>query len=209
MGIEPELLPHIFELFVQADSSLARSQGGLGIGLTLVRRLVELHGGTVTAHSAGPGQGSEFEVRLPALPTSGTDARKPEEDGLRSGGPPRRVLVVDDNVDAAESTALLLRFLGHEVQVAHDGPSALEAARQFRPEIVLLDIGLPGMSGYEVARALRARPEGRGVVLAAVTGYGQEEDRRQSREAGFDYHLTKPLAPGALTAFVASPESRA
>ncbi len=205
IGIPPDLLPRVFDLFTQAERTLARSQGGLGVGLTLVKKLVELHGGGVEAHSAGPGRGSEFVVRLPALPEVPAGDGQPPEDSGRVSGPPRRVLVVDDNVDAAESAAMLLRFLGHEVEVVYDGPSALEAAREFRPEIILLDIGLPGMSGYDVARALRARSENQGVVLAAVTGYGQDDDLRRSREAGFDYHLTKPLAPGALTAFVAAP----
>jgi signal transduction histidine kinase len=205
VGIAPELLPRIFDLFVQADQSLARSQGGLGIGLTLVRRLVEMHGGSIAVASPGVGQGSEFTVRLPALPLSAETGAGPGDESPRSVGPPRRVLVVDDNVDAAESEALLLRFLGHVVEVAYNGPAALEVVREFRPEIVLLDIGLPGMSGYEVARAIRALPEARGVVLAAVTGYGQEQDRRRAHEAGFDHHLTKPLAPSALTAFIDSP----
>ncbi len=212
IGIGPELLPRVFDLFTQADNSLARSQGGLGIGLTVVKRLVELHGGTVAATSPGPGRGSEFVVCLPLLETPVDAAAGPgqavEAPRLApSLVPKRRVLVVDDNVDAAESAAMLLRFLGHEVAVAYDGPRALAAVCDFRPEIVLLDIGLPGMSGYDVARELRARPEGKGLVLAAVTGYGQDEDRRQAAAAGFDCHLTKPLAPGALTSFVASPES--
>jgi signal transduction histidine kinase/ActR/RegA family two-component response regulator len=203
VGIAPELLPRVFDLFTQGDRSLARSQGGLGIGLTLVRRLVQMHGGSVTATSPGVGQGSEFVVRLPALAEAAEEVG-PGDEPLRAAGTPRRVLVVDDNVDAAESAALLLRCLGHVVEVAYEGPSALGAAREFRPEVVLLDIGLPGMSGYDVARALRERPEGQGVVLAALTGYGQEQDRRRSREAGFDVHLTKPVGPAALAAFVES-----
>jgi CheY-like chemotaxis protein len=189
---------------VQADRSLDRSQGGLGVGLTLVRRIVELHEGTVAATSPGLGRGSEFIVRLPALPHGSTAAQASSEEAPRGPRSPRRVLVVDDNVDAAESTATLLRFQGHEVQTAHDGPATLEAVRAFHPEIVLLDIGLPGMNGYEVARALRALPECRGLVLAAVTGYAREEDRRRAREAGFDHHLTKPLAAKTLTALVSA-----
>jgi signal transduction histidine kinase/CheY-like chemotaxis protein len=204
IGIAPELLPRIFDLFIQADRSLARTQGGLGLGLTLVRRLVQMHGGSVTATSPGVGQGSEFMVRLPALAEGVPEESAGAEEPVRAAEVRRRVLVVDDNVDAAESTAVLLRFSGHEIAVAHDGHAALQAVRDFRPEIVLLDIGLPGMSGYDVARALRALPECRGMVLAAVTGYGQEEDRRRSREAGFDYHLTKPLAPSALAEVIVS-----
>jgi CheY-like chemotaxis protein len=209
IGIAPEVLPRIFDLFTQADHSLARSQGGLGVGLTLARRLVELHGGTLTATSAGLGQGSEFCIRLPVLPTTVAEIDTRAERAAALDGPPRRVLVVDDNADAADSAAMLLRLSGHQVEVAHDGHSALEAARAFRPEIVLLDIGLPGMNGYEVARELRSRPENRGLVLAAVTGYGQDEDRRRAHEAGFDYHLTKPLAPGVLTSFIAAPPAPA
>jgi CheY-like chemotaxis protein/two-component sensor histidine kinase len=207
IGIAPDLLPHVFDLFVQADRSLARSQGGLGIGLTLVRRLVEMHGGTVTACSPGPGRGSEFVVRLPALPEGGVDDGRgtPSED-VRRSGPRRRVLVVDDNVDAAESAAMLLRIWGHEVRTVHDGSSVLGVVRDFRPDVVLLDIGLPGMDGYEVARRLRGEPSLAGLVLAAMTGYGQDEDRRKSREAGFDVHLTKPLNPDTLEAFISSPE---
>jgi len=204
-GIDPEFLPRVFDLFSQADRSLARTRGGLGIGLMLVRRFVEMHGGTVTASSPGIGQGSEFVVRLPALPADVLEIEGPKEAALPAAGPSRRVLVVDDNVDAAESSAFLLRFAGHEVEVAHDGEAALSAVRNFRPELVLLDIGLPGLNGYEVARELRSRPEGEGVILAAVTGYGQDDDRRRARDAGFDYHLTKPLDPETLTAFVESP----
>ncbi len=206
IGIAADLLPHVFDLFIQAERSLARSQGGLGVGLTLVKKLVEMHGGTVTAASPGLGQGSEFVVRLPAVvepPSAGVE--NPPARAARPAGSRRRVLVVDDNVDAAESAALLLRMWGHEVRVIHDGPAVLQAVRRFRPDVVLLDIGLPGMSGYDVARQLRSQPEGKGLVLAALTGYGQEEDRRKSREAGFDFHLTKPPNPDTLEAFIASP----
>ncbi|HTK75997.1 MAG TPA: ATP-binding protein [Gemmataceae bacterium] len=204
-GIDPEFLPRVFELFSQADRSLAHSQGGLGIGLMLVRSLVELHGGMVTAESPGIGQGSEFVVRLPALPAEAVAENRETIGRFAVAGILRRVLVVDDNLDAAESSAFLLRFSGHEVEIANDGEAALRAVRDFRPDIVLLDIGLPGLSGYEVAREIRSRPDGKGVILAAVTGYGQEDDRRHAREAGFDYHLTKPLDPDTLTAFVDSP----
>ncbi len=204
VGIRPELLPHIFDLFVQGDRSLERSQGGLGIGLTVVRRLVELHGGTISVHSEGVGKGSEFVVRLPALPESAQPNHTAKASGPSSAPrSARRVLVVDDNVDAAESVAMLLRMWGHEVRLAHTGPDALVAAEEFSPEIVVLDIGLPGMSGYEVARRLRQQPTFARTVLAAVTGYGQEEDRRRSQDAGFNYHLTKPVEPETLLRLVA------
>ncbi len=206
IGIAPEMLPKVFDLFVQADHAAARSQGGLGIGLTLVQNLVAMHGGSVRADSAGLGKGSEFVVRLP-LATGAPD----EPPGLREGGqgspavrpPGCRLLVVDDNRDAAESLALLLGLLGHEVRIAHDGPGALELARGFRPQVVLLDIGMPGMDGYEVARRLRQEPGLENVRLAALTGWGQPEDRRRSAEAGFDHHLVKPVDPDALTKVLA------
>jgi PAS domain S-box-containing protein len=203
IGIAPDLLTRVFDLFVQAERRLDRSQGGVGIGLTLVKRLVEMHGGTVRAHSAGPGQGSEFVVRLPALaePAAGAPARKAEGGEAAAGLPRRRVLVVDDNVDAADSLALLLKLSGQETRVAYDGPTALLVAEAFRPQLVLLDIGMPGMDGYEVAR--RLREQGRKVPLVAVTGWGQEEDRRRSREAGFDHHLVKPVDPSALQQLLA------
>lgn len=196
IGIRAELLPRIFDLFVQSDRTLDRSEGGLGIGLTLVRSLVELHGGQVTVSSDGPGQGSEFVVRLPALPVSATtlqpdlpaDAAHPIPPSAR-----RRILIVDDNVDSAVSLALLLRLKLHDVRVAHDGRAALQEARSYRPEIIFLDIGLPGMDGYEVARGLRQGNGEERMVLVAMTGYGQDEDRRRSQEAGFDGHLVKPV----------------
>jgi len=199
IGIAPEMLPRVFDLFVQAQSSLDRSQGGLGIGLTLVRTLVELHGGTIEVHSDGLGQGSEIVVRLPFEPQKQL-AGTPVPDAARStdDNSPRRILVVDDNVDTAESLALLLRLKGHEVEVAHDGPAALETARSFEPEIVLLDIGLPGLDGYEVARRLREESRLTHALLVALTGYGQEEDRRRARYAGFDHHFTKPVDPAVL-----------
>ncbi len=209
-GIPPELLPRIFELFTQGEQSLERSPGGLGIGLTVVSRLVELHGGTISAYSAGPGKGSEFVIRLPGV-ESESEAEEPETgpaDELPRSV--RRILLVDDNSDAAESFAMLLRMSGHEVFLAHDGPGALEAADEHRPEVVVLDIGLPGLSGYEVARRLRERPEFHDTILIAMTGYGQDDDRRQAREAGFDYHVTKPVGADQLEQlFEAREENRA
>ncbi|MBO0697194.1 MAG: PAS domain S-box protein, partial [Zavarzinella sp.] len=204
VGMTPDMVARAFDLFAQADQSLDRSQGGLGIGLTLVRRLVALHGGTVTAASEGPGRGSEFTVRLPLLPTGATarePAKPPQEP--RTAGRRRRVLVVDDNVDSADSLALLLGIWEHEVRTAHDGPAAIQVARSFRPEVVLLDLGMPGMNGYDVARELRKVPDLRDVELVALTGYGQDEDRKQTQEAGFSKHLTKPVDPEELRSMLA------
>jgi PAS domain S-box-containing protein len=204
IGIRQELLPQIFDLFVQSDRALDRAQGGLGIGLTLVHRLVEMHGGTVAAHSAGQGQGSEFVVRLPLLPTEAQEEPAQTDGPVTAASLPRRILVVDDNVDAAESLALLLRMSRHVVQVAHNGPAALDAAARYPPDLVFLDIGLPGMNGYEVAQRLRQVPALERVVLVAVTGYGQEEDRRRSQEAGFDHHLVKPVELGLMEPILAA-----
>jgi PAS domain S-box-containing protein len=194
IGIAPELLPKIFDLFTQADRSLDRSRGGLGIGLTLARRLVELHGGVLTASSQGIGHGSEFVIRLPV--TAGGEVGAPRSVDLKTvpvTGASRRVLVIDDSVDAAESTAALVRFWGHQAKVLHSGEGAVREVETFRPHVVLLDIGLPGKDGYEVARELRRLDPTRSLVIAAVTGYGMEEDRRRSDQAGFDYHFVKPI----------------
>jgi PAS domain S-box-containing protein len=197
IGIPPESLPTMFELFAQGERSIARSEGGLGIGLTLVRKLAEMHGGSVSAQSEGPGEGSTFTVRLPAAEEeSRAEAVPPPE--VERGARRSRILVVDDNADAARGIARLLKLLGHEVVTAEDGPSGMEAARTLRPDVILLDIGLPGMSGYEVASRLRREECGKDVLIIAISGYGQEEDRRRSREAGFDYHLVKPIDHDAL-----------
>ena len=193
VGIDAELLPNVFELFTQSARSLDRSQGGLGIGLALVHRLVEMHQGSITAVSEGPGQGSTFIVRLPAWTEQSKTGRSDEAQAKRSGKP-RRILVVDDNSFVASMTAMsLTRLGGHEVQAAHDGPSALAMLPQFEPEFVLIDIGLPGMNGFEVARAIRQIPEYQHVRLIAVTGYGRDVDRMNSKDAGFDRHLVKPV----------------
>jgi len=197
-GIPPDMLASVFEMFRQVDSTLERARGGLGIGLTLVKQLVELHGGRALARSDGRGKGSEFEVRLPLAeaPARADDlgADRPEE----PRGPSRRVLVVDDNDDAAESLAILLRLMSHHVRVAHDGLTALRMAADEPPEVVLLDIGMPGLNGFEVAQRLREQPWGRSLILIALTGWGQEGDRRRSRQAGFDFHMVKPVDPDAL-----------
>src|SRR5439155_19576049 len=195
VGISPDTLPKVFDLFVQADRSLDRSDGGLGIGLTLVRNLVQMHGGSVHASSEGADRASEFVVRLPLppeAPQSHQAVGKTTRPNNRSV-PGRRILVVDDNVDAAQSLGLLLELSGHEVRTAHDGLVALETAKSFRPDVILLDIGLPRMDGYEVARRIRQEPELKNLVLLALSGYGHEEDRRRSHGAGFDAHLTKPV----------------
>jgi signal transduction histidine kinase/ActR/RegA family two-component response regulator len=197
-GIAPEVLPHVFELFVQAERGLDRSEGGLGIGLTLVQRLVELHGGTVQAASAGLGRGSEFSVWLPTLEGPVEGQGPAPADGNPGVAATRRILVVDDDRDVANTCSLLLSLAGHEVHTVYDGPTALAAAGPLRPDVVLLDLGMPGMDGYEVARRLRRQPDLRDVVLVALTGWSHDDDRRRSREAGFDRHLTKPVDPAAL-----------
>ena len=196
----------MFQLFAQGERHIARSEGGLGIGLTLVRKLAELHGGGVTARSDGPGKGSEFVVHFPAARAPEMPSSSPEvaADRARTG---RRVLVVDDNRDAARLMAELLRASGHAARSFHDGPSALEAARAFRPDVVLLDIGLPGMDGYEVAAALR-REQGFGALrIIAVTGYGEEQALSRSREAGIDRHLVKPVDVEALLDLIERPDA--
>lgn len=198
IGIDRELLPRIFELFTHGDRTIARSEGGLGIGLTLVQKLAEMHGGTAAAKSEGPGRGSEFTVRLPALAehtsrTSGAGVTLP-----RVARQSSRVLVVDDNVDNTAALARLLKLLGHNVRVAYDGAEAIAVAREHRPEVVLLDIGLPDVDGYEVARTLRKDPCCAEALIVAISGYGQPEDRRRSKEAGFDAHLVKPVDYDAL-----------
>ena len=191
VGITTALLPHIFDLFTQAERSLDRSQGGLGIGLALVQRLTNLHGGTVEAHSI-LGQGSEFVIRLPALPMNTPRPPSPIPETSQPITRPLRVLVVDDNEDTVSSFSMLLKASGHDVRTAYDGPTAVQAALDYRPGVVLLDIGLPGLNGYEVAKRIRQHPNLKNVVLVALTGYGRDSDRQLSLQAGFDHHLVKP-----------------
>ncbi|HZC35735.1 MAG TPA: response regulator, partial [Chthoniobacterales bacterium] len=201
IGIDPEMLPHVFELFVQGNRSLERRHGGLGIGLTLVKRLVELHGGTVEAHSEGPGRGSEFVVRLPVSLGPAPEALDFSESAPAKSAqlsPSRRVLVVDDHEDSVTMMAMVLRSKGYEVATARNGTAALEIATTFRPDIIVLDIGLPEMDGYEMVRRFRTMPATTGTFIIALTGYGTEQDRSRALEAGFNYHLTKPIAPETL-----------
>ena len=205
IGIPGDMLARIFDMFTQVDRSLERSQGGLGIGLTLVRRLVDMHDGSIEARSNGPDEGSEFVVRLPLL------IQPPHEPPPTSDGPRAtalsgcRILVVDDNKDSADSLGMLLRLKGNDIRTAYDGLEAVEVAETFHPELVLLDIGLPKLNGYEVARRIRQQPWGRDVVLVALTGWGQDEDRRRSQEAGFNFHIVKPVELAALEELLAEP----
>jgi signal transduction histidine kinase len=205
VGIPAAMLPRVFEMFVQVEHSLERAQGGLGIGLALVRGLVGMHGGAVEANSEGHGQGSEFVVRLPVAPPPVGRGAAPAGDGAARAA--HRVLVVDDNDDSAASLAMLLEAMGNEARTARDGLEALEVGAAFRPDVVLLDIGLPRLNGYEAARRIRLEPWGKGILLVAQTGWSQEEDRRQSREAGFDFHLVKPIDPAVLESVLAAGRS--
>ncbi len=202
IGIAPEKLPEMFQLFAQGERSIARSEGGLGIGLTIVQKLTEMHDGRVTASSEGIGKGSTFTVYLPAARPAETHF-SPDGRALAAGKRGSRILVVDDNIDTATGMARLLRLLGNEVQLAHDGHSAVDVARMLSPDFILLDIGLPGMNGYQVAQRLRHEPCCKNTLIIAVSGYGQEEDRRRSREAGFDHHLVKPVDFDSLLSLMA------
>lgn len=209
-GIPPQMLPRIFEMFTQVDRSLERAQGGLGIGLTLVRRLVEMHGGSVEAHSEGTGKGSEFIVRLFVARNAGLENPSEGSNGGDAGpaGRRHRILVVDDNQDAANSLAMLLRMKGHDVRTAYDGLEAVDAAATHKPDVVLLDVGLPRLNGFDVARRIREGESQGHVVLVALTGWGHDEDRRRSKEAGFDHHMVKPADPAALDRVLESLASR-
>jgi PAS domain S-box-containing protein len=198
VGIPPELLPRVFDMFTQLDHSLDRARGGLGIGLALARRLVEMHGGTIEACSEGTGRGSSFNVRLPTIGQGTADDRAPERTVHTAGvAASRRILLAEDDTDAAEMLRMMLAYTGHDVRVASDGIQAVSIADEFRPHVALLDIGMPGMDGYEAARVLR-EVHGSDIVLVALTGWGQDEDKARALEAGFDHHLTKPADPDVL-----------
>ncbi|HEX6999521.1 MAG TPA: PAS domain-containing protein [Gammaproteobacteria bacterium] len=205
IGLSPSMLAHMFEMFSQGQEAGGRGEGGLGIGLALVKGLVELHGGQVEAFSEGPGLGSEFLVVLPCRSGAAAGADRREAGAASPMSIGRKILVADDNQDAAHTLAMLLRLSGHEVRTAHGGEAALALASTFRPDIALLDIGMPDLDGYEVAKQLRRTPWGRGLRLVAVTGWGQEEDKRRARAAGFDHHLTKPVDPQQLAALLLQP----
>jgi CheY-like chemotaxis protein len=198
IGIPADQLPRLFKMFAQVDRSLGRAQGGLGIGLTLVKRLVEMHGGTVEARSDGPGQGSEFTVRLPIAVEEPKESAALMTNGASTSKSPRRIFIVDDNHDAANSLAQLLRIMGNEIHTAYDGRAAVDGAANFRPEVMLLDIGLPKLDGYQACRMIRQEPWGKNIVIVALTGWGQEDARSLSRQAGFDRHLVKPVDFGEL-----------
>jgi CheY-like chemotaxis protein len=200
IGIAAEHLPRVFEMFSQVEPTLERSQGGLGIGLSLGRKLVELHGGSIEVRSGGPGLGSEFIVHLPIVEVPVGAPREVSGADVKGSDTGRkyRILVVDDNRDAAESLSMMLQMMGHEIHTTHDGLEAVQAAETFAPHVVLLDIGLPKLNGYEAARSIRAQPWGERMTLIALTGWGQDEDKRRASEAGFDHHLTKPVDPTAL-----------
>jgi PAS domain S-box-containing protein len=208
VGIPEEMLGRVFDMFTQVDRSLERERGGLGIGLSLVKQMVGLHGGTVEARSAGPGTGSEFVVRLPTASPPANERARGGSDDLLHATVPQRILVVDDNQDAAESLAMVLGIMGHETRTAHDGATAIGVAAAFEPEVILLDIGMPRLNGYDTVRHIRDQEWGRNAMVVAVTGWGQEHDQRRSRDAGFDHHLVKPVDLGQLMQLITAPWSR-
>lgn len=204
IGIAAEVLPRVFDIFSQAQRVLERSQDGLGIGLSLVRGLARLHGGDIEAHSEGPGKGSEFIVRLPVVVDPGMQeaASRHEEEPIAVST--RRLLIVDDLKDTADSLAMLLSMKGYDVYTAYDGEEAIAAAAKLRPEVVLLDIGMPKLNGYDACRHIRAQPWGERMFIVALTGWGQDDDRRATEEAGFDHHMVKPVDPSELMRLLAS-----
>jgi signal transduction histidine kinase/ActR/RegA family two-component response regulator len=207
IGIPGEALPGIFDMFSQVDHSLEKAQGGLGIGLTLVKQLLEMHGGRIEARSEGAGKGSEFIARLPVVAVAPRPQLAETGEQRRSRTPTCRILVADDNRDAAESMSTVLRLMGNEVRTVHDGLQAIEEAAAFRPDLVLLDIGMPRLNGYDAARRIRGERWGKSTLIVAMTGWGQDEDKRRAREAGFDRHFTKPVDPGAIAKLIAEMRS--
>ncbi|MBY0513938.1 MAG: response regulator, partial [Gemmataceae bacterium] len=202
VGIPAHMLPRVFDMFSQVDRSLEKAQGGLGIGLNIVKRLVEMHGGSIAVESGGHGMGSTFTVRLPVVLAVTTDRR---EAGANSKPKParRRILVVDDNADGAISLAEMLGLMGNETQTAHNGLEAVDVAAAFRPDVILMDIGMPKLNGYDACRRIREQPGSNGVVIVACTGWGQDEDKKKSQDAGFDLHMVKPVDPAALEKLLA------
>jgi CheY-like chemotaxis protein len=209
IGIAPAQMPHIFAMFGQVQSALDRSRGGLGIGLSLSKKLVEMHGGRISAHSEGTGRGSELIVRLPVAAPALHLAAASRPAGDRPASGARRVLVADDLHDSADSLAALLASLGHVVDVAYDGEQALRLAEVLRPDVVVLDLGMPALNGFDVCRRIRAEPWGRAMRVIAQTGWGQEDDRQRTRAAGFDHHVVKPIDVAALDALVRAPGANA
>jgi CheY-like chemotaxis protein len=200
VGISQELLPSVFELFVQAQPATERAHGGLGIGLALARRLIEMHGGAIAAHSDGPGKGTAIVITMPVCQA---DATRPSSSQIDVSHVARRVVIIDDNKDAAHTMSMLVEQLGGSARIAHDGVSGLAAVQEFQPDTVFLDIGMPGMDGYEACRRIRRQPSERDVVIVAVTGWGQSQDKQRALDAGFDAHLTKPVDPAALARVLA------
>ncbi len=207
IGIPADALPYVFEMFTQGNRHLAKSHGGLGIGLTLVKRLVELHNGSIKARSAGPGKGSEFIVELPLVADRQPAAAENEGPVSNVFGPRLRILVVDDNKDNADGLGKLLQIMGHDLRTAYDGQSAIEIAEAFRADVILLDIGMPNLDGYDTCRHIRDQPWGKNMILIAQTGWGQDDDRRRTHAAGFDYHVVKPVDPTALMGLLAQSTS--
>ena len=207
IGVPAASLPGLFEMFSQVDRSLERAEGGLGIGLALVKGLTEAHGGSVAVRSEGVGHGCTFVVRLPVAQDNAPPEKR-EMHQVATSGPKRRILVVDDNWDGAASLAMLLTVMGNDTRTAHDGLEGVEMAEAFRPDLIVLDIGLPKLNGYDACRRIREQPWGKGILIAAVTGWGQEEDRRRSQEAGFDHHLIKPVGADALEALLTQLRAR-
>jgi CheY-like chemotaxis protein len=204
IGISNDLLPRVFELFVQAESVTERTHGGLGIGLALARRLIEMHGGEIAAHSDGPGHGAVFVITIPLCEAAAARQAPPQIDVPHVAS---RVVIIDDNQDAADTMSMLVEQLGGSARTAHDAASGLAAVQEFHPDIVFLDIGMPGMDGYEACRRIRQQPSARNVVVVAVTGWGRSQDKQRALDAGFDAHLTKPVDPTALARVLARPPS--
>jgi CheY-like chemotaxis protein len=200
VGISQDLLPRVFELFVQAESATERTHGGLGIGLALARRLVEMHGGRIAAHSDGPGKGTALVITMPVCQV---DATRPSSLPIEVSHVASRVVIIDDNQDAAHTMSMLIEQLGGSARMAHDAVSGLTAVHEFQPDMVFLDIGLPGMDGYETCRRIRRQPSQRHIVIVAVTGWGQTQDKQRALDAGFDAHLTKPVDPKAFASILA------